>query len=186
MALNHDYRLAKNAEERILAKAGIPRRFWNVKPDDLEFLQTDYYGVKLSGQGQRQWLRSLLSNKSGRIDRRLIVAGSDPTDEGSLALGCVIVRHFLQPGRPVAIADVQFDIPLLDPFPHVLLLHNVMSGYRVDQLQETRNALRRFGGCLRILAIAGERNPFRFCIVKLGLEPDTVFVIKHIPSRDGR
>jgi hypothetical protein len=185
MALNHDYKLAKNAEERILAKVGIPRRFWNVKPDDLGFFQTDYYGVKLSTQGQRQWLRSFLSKKSGRVGKNLVVVGSDPTDEGALALGCILVRRILEFGLAVAIADVQY-IPLLDPYPDVILLHNMVSGYRVDQLKETRDALRRFGGCLRILAVAGERNPFRFATAKLGIYPDTVFVVKDIPPRDGR
>lgn len=171
----NDLLFAKNAEDKGLARIGIPRRFWGRKLEDFSFRQAEMYSQKLSPVAQRQWIKSLL--KYPYLRNRLVVASSDPTDEAALALGSFLMQDVASRGMEVAMSEVN-NISYLSKFPRFIVLHNILRTATPERLQQTRDALLRFKGAFRFLVVAKDANPFKFCVGKLGLYPDIVFYLK--------
>jgi len=176
----HNLRLAGNDTERVLAKAGIPRRFWHLSISQINFIPTPFYGASLSTIAQRHWVNYLV--KSTKWNRhRVVVIGSSPTDEGAIALASYILERAARRNCPVMFDDVAHnERTWYDPYPYFFALQNVTKNITRERSILVRDAMRRFYSATTIICVAGITDPYKFACNHLNVYPDAALRVMDI------
>jgi hypothetical protein len=82
--------MARDQEERFLAKCGVPAFAWGKKLKEFSFRSTAFRGAKLSAHAQGQWCRSIILDPPYAP---IYIVASAPTDTAAVSLLSWIFKH---------------------------------------------------------------------------------------------
>jgi hypothetical protein len=180
----HDVAFARDPHERRLAQAGVPREFWHLGVKQIHFATLTAWGRKVAPAEQRFWLKALIREPR----RELVVIGSPYEELPGLALAFITAMEFGRQGNEynkthrVVDTDTQFlPLPYLK-MPEVLILHNLIDNAPDERIMRVRDTLLRFRGAVRIVVVAGTRDPWSWSMSKLLLRPDICVVTTGIKA----
>lgn len=169
----------KTAWHKKLYKLGVPRLFWEENLiSRVGFKQTTLQGEKFNSSLQRGWLKALTSET--RRNNPLVVLSSDPTDTGALVVGYHILFSLLRKRYSTAIFNLGEEIKRTRNYPFCVLFHNILSTAAPDRLTKIRDLCLRFQHTLRLVVVAGVKNPEAWFQSNVGLNPTLVFSAKDI------
>jgi hypothetical protein len=161
----NDALLASTVQEKRLANAGVPRALWNVTVDQCRLATCGFQRRKLSPREQRWHLHCLAQDPRQQL---CCIATPGYDDAGlALAVGTVNAMH-----ARVALIDSQWLPTSLEHYPRALILYNVLADAPAERIQAIRDACLRFGHAVRLLVVAGTRDPEGWCLHRLRLRPD--------------
>lgn len=177
--------IANSPQERALCRALVPPYFWNPNIDNVSFRATKLRGKVLSAAAQKQWATKLQL----RIPRRgpLIVIGSEPTDTGALYTAYYMLLGFRKrTGRDVAVLDAAQPVPRLEGYPGCAVVHNVLEKATGDRVQAVRDIVTRFHYTMKLVVVAGTKDPEKWAVTKAALYPDLVLYVKDMTPEELR
>lgn len=169
-----DRLLAQTPFERRLSLAGFPKSLWRPTLKNVRFNSVLYAKSDVSATAQRQWIQHIVLDPPRRPP--FIVISSSPTDCGALYLAHFILSRRMLEGKNVVKLDAGRGLPpQFGFFPHVVLIHNVLHNATPDRIQTVRDLLSANEKSLRIVVVANEDNPYKWCVTKLSKYPMMVF-----------
>lgn len=166
------YKRASTEAQRAYAKAGIPARFWQVKPDDLLLRpcrqEAGSKTISASSAVQKTALRQCVSDPRGQ----LICIGSTPTDEGALMVASSVAMGLLHHNVHPRFLDTQYVRKRIPKPVSAVVFYNLLHHASDDRTEAVRDRLLSFAYTVRIVCVAGCADPYEFCTTRLGLYPE--------------
>jgi hypothetical protein len=160
-----------------LATLGIPPQYWTVLLKDLSFM--DFTDKRKTRGKKTQFNECIAITRNPRLGK-LYIATSDPTDEGSLAFSCWLLRNYKEMKYRVAFVDAADVFFPDDRKPQLVVIHNVIEDASPSRLEVIRDVLVNHRMATRIVAVAGPKRPRDWCVRKLRLNPTSVFRLKEL------
>ncbi len=175
---NRDRIFIDNAWERKLHSLDIPRLFWTDRFEQLGFYKTTFEGMAFTPAQQRNWIKYLVKN----VERKgaLVVLSSEPTDTGALIAGFHLLKSWFEQQMPVAVLNTATDSKRFERYPSMILIHNVLDNATPERIQTARDLCLRFKHALKLVVVAGAKNPERWAVSNLRLHPTIVFKLKDL------
>jgi hypothetical protein len=158
-----------DTKRKILAVSGVFSRYWEVSLDDFPekvfstftFSRKDRsYTIRRSKQ--RKALETYLDSNN-LVNEDVVGVGSSPTEDISLALGSLFVKHALDKDMKAEMIDLgntRKDWMHTGP-PDVLILHNITVDSPGSRIMSCRDWLNWAEGAMRIVCFAGT-HPVEF------------------------
>jgi len=182
-----DRLLASTRYERDLAQEGIRKQFWKPELSSVKFHTTELGPNSISAIAQRQWVKALIKETPRK--KPLIIISSGPTDNGGLylayyiALKLVDIQKELKKSTEKTIKlytiDAAEGIKYNKEYPYCIIIHNTV-GNTKERLQTVRDLLLRFQYAIRIVVPVAERNPYHWCVNRIGRYPTVALKVSDI------
>lgn len=147
-----------------MANAGVERALWNVQVQDVGLAACTLQQRKITVLEQRWHLKWLVRNPN----RQLCCFGTLGQDQPGVALAIAVVNAM---AMRVAMLDAQYLPVSVEHYPRAIVIHNVMHDASAQRIEQVRDACLRFSGAVRILVVAGTRDPAGWCLNKIRLTP---------------
>jgi len=171
----NDAAFATTPQERAMANAGVPRAFWHTRVRDV-VLAGCRFGSRVLVPREQAWhLRCLVEDPR----QQLCCFSTAQQDDAGLALAVAVVNA-LQ--TRVALLDAQYLPSALEHWPQAVVIHNVLASATDRRLEAVRDACLRFQKVIRILVVAGTRDPAGWCLNKLRLLPSVCCVARKVKA----
>lgn len=164
-----DEYLARNAEERALIRAGLPRAYWRAEGSQVRYQAGTFMGIDVSAAAHKQQLQAVIRDPRHQI----LVVSSHPTDSGAMRACAVVVRHLILDvsyEHRVAILDAQNTDFYLDRPPHLVVIHNILENCTATRAEWVRDVVLRFPHAARLIVTATE-DPYKFATNRLAIRP---------------
>jgi hypothetical protein len=181
------YRNSTESERR-LRLYGVPTRYWKTEESDITGFTTvtcerdwgkSKSALQLDPDGQRRTVASIFEGTALRDTSRVVVVGSEPTDDMGLVFGSAVVRRAIAMGlRPLMLSITKDPQRTeISQVPDVVVLWNVRGDSTQGRIDSSRDWLARFDDSYRILIVAG-MNPAYFYYTKLHWQPDAALYFR--------
>lgn len=166
---------ARNAEERFMARVGLPSAFWGTFLKDFSFRSTSHRGEKLSGVAQRRWCESVVMDPPYAP---LFVVGSSPTDTAALAMVTWMLRHRIARDRRVAYANAVGEFNYQRTYTTIGIF-NVTHDSTPRRCEAVRDILTSYDAAFRVVAVA-TKTPEAWALSRLHLRPTASLYLKDV------
>jgi hypothetical protein len=170
----------RNPWEKKLYRLGVPRAYWDSRLENVRFAKMSFRGDGFTAAQQRGWAMYLA--KDVRLSEKIIVASSEPTDDGALTFAFSTFEDAINQKRNGAVLDsCQLEnekLPYFDPYPNYIVIYNLTDNSSSTRIQAVRDVCLRFKYSVKLIALGGVTNPEGWALTKLRLTPSLVFKLK--------
>lgn len=147
-----------------MANAGVERALWNITIQDIKMAQCNLQQRRITPQEQTWHLRWLVQ----RPGRQLCCFGTPGQDQPGIALAVAVVNAM---SLQVAMLDAQHLPTSVEHYPRAIVIHNILHDASVQRVEQVRDVCLRFSQAVRILVVAGTRDPAAWCLNRIRLAP---------------
>jgi hypothetical protein len=103
-----------------------------------------------------------------RPGRQLCCFGTPGPDQPGIALAIAVVNAM---SMQVAMLDAQHLPTSVEHYPRAIVIHNILHDCSTQRAEQVRDVCLRFSGAVRILVVAGTRDPAAWCLNRIRLAP---------------